>query len=105
MVLLRAVGDDDCPSDHACALDHCVVKENVACRARADCGENEACVLSGYSSGRRNNDNMKAYCLDLKGGEPQVMPEYPAESFIGGPSPSKELSKVLHQRLKEKAAN
>jgi hypothetical protein len=60
--------DSDCSANEACVLDHCVPRENVACRTRHDCPGEQLCALSGYSSDPRGNAEMRAYCLDSSGG-------------------------------------
>jgi len=61
--------DDQCGDGEVCVLDHCLIAENVQCRSRRDCPGSEAlCVLSGYSSDPRGNGEMRAYCLEPKGG-------------------------------------
>lgn len=65
--------DADCARGEGCVLDHCVPLEKIECRKRADCGSpQKACVLSGYSPDPRSNAGMRAYCLEERGGRPQV---------------------------------
>jgi hypothetical protein len=61
--------DGECAGGEVCVLDHCVPRAQAACRSRSDCGEEELCVLSGYSSDARNNGGMRASCLAGRGGE------------------------------------
>lgn len=65
--------DFDCLNDEVCVFQHCVLEENVSCRTKNECEEDDAlCVLNGYSSGVRGNADMKAFCRSSSGGEPQV---------------------------------
>lgn len=70
----------ECARGEICVLDHCVKREFVSCRTARDCG-GVPCVLSGYSTGIRNNQEMKAYCPDVDGGtySPDDEPEYTAD--------------------------
>jgi hypothetical protein len=54
--------DGDCGRGEVCVLDHCVKKDHVTCRRRADCQSDALCVLTGYSSDPRGNADMKALC-------------------------------------------
>jgi Cys-rich repeat protein len=54
--------DADCASGEVCVLEHCLLREHVACRHQADCG-GEMCILSGYSADVRGNADMRAECL------------------------------------------
>jgi hypothetical protein len=60
--------DSECASGEFCVMDHCLLSSLVECRKKSDCGERGACILSGYSSGPRGNQDMKSYCIDLAGG-------------------------------------
>lgn len=60
--------DAECLSSEACVLDHCVPQANVECTSRRECGVDELCMLTGYSTGPRNNDAMRAICRATSGG-------------------------------------
>ena len=45
---LPCLKDDECLADEVCVLDHCVRHELAECTQKADCGEEELCVLTGY---------------------------------------------------------
>jgi hypothetical protein len=80
--------DVDCAADEGCVLDHCVLRSQIECRRRSDCAAPSLCVLSGYSSGRRGNEDMKAFCLDPNGGAIAQPPALPApENSAPRPSP------------------
>jgi len=66
--------DAECGSGESCVLDHCVRSASVSCRRSADCGAGSVCVLSGYSSGVRGNEGMRAYCLAIESGASQLPP-------------------------------
>jgi hypothetical protein len=54
--------DSDCASGEGCVLDHCLRKEHITCRRRADCDRESLCILSGYTSKRRGNEDMRSFC-------------------------------------------
>ncbi|AKI99242.1 hypothetical protein ATI61_106617 [Archangium gephyra] len=91
--------DSDCSTNEACVLDHCVPRENVACRTRHDCPGGQLCALSGYSSDPRGNAEMRAYCLDSSGGTPR--PAEPTRSAEADSSQPREpvVYDELMQRL------
>ncbi|MFM2416164.1 MAG: hypothetical protein RL385_887 [Pseudomonadota bacterium] len=64
--------DSDCLAGESCALDHCVPKDQNGCRGREDCNDGELCVLSGYSSSLRGNDEMFSFCSTGIGAHPFV---------------------------------
>lgn len=66
--------DHDCAESEVCVLQHCVLEENTKCTSRSQCGKDEYCVLSGYSSDARGNENMLAFCQSLDGGLPDSSP-------------------------------
>lgn len=59
--------DSDCASGEACVLDHCVVESRVECHRTSQCGDDEVCMLSGYSAGVRGNEDMSAVCSPSHG--------------------------------------
>jgi hypothetical protein len=59
--------DGECLRGEVCVLDHCIKRELAACRSAKDCA-GVPCVLSFYSTGIRNNDDMRAYCPDVNSG-------------------------------------
>jgi hypothetical protein len=61
--------DAECGRGEVCLLDHCVLEQLAACRSSNDC-RGLPCVLSGYSSGARNNIEMRSYCADVESGHP-----------------------------------
>lgn len=68
--------DVQCGKGAVCVLDHCVREKNVSCRTRTDCASvadssESLCVLSGYSSDVRGNNDMQAYCVNADGGTHQ----------------------------------
>lgn len=85
------ITDDHCIAGERCVLDRCLSGSSVECVKNADCPDHHACVLSGLGTGERNNEGMRAYCLDLTDGEPQEAERYPVEAFVGGVTPSKRL--------------
>ena len=61
--------DAQCLAGELCVLDHCLVEELVGCRSYRDCGEDQLCILSGYTGGTpRANEDMRAYCSGADGG-------------------------------------
>ena len=64
---LPCLKDDECLADEVCVLDHCVRHELAECTQKADCGEEELCVLTGYSSDPRGNSSMRAVCSKTVG--------------------------------------
>lgn len=68
--------DAECLSGEACVLEHCVPQANVECTSRRECGVDELCMLTGYSTGPRNNDAMRATCRATSGGteQPEARP-------------------------------
>jgi hypothetical protein len=44
---LPCASDEDCLEGEGCALDHCVLVDNLECRSRHDCPGDELCLLSG----------------------------------------------------------
>lgn len=60
--------DAGCMAGEACVLEHCVRNENADCRRRADCEGDALCVLTGYSTGPRGNEDMRSMCLAPTGG-------------------------------------
>jgi hypothetical protein len=73
--------DGDCMADEECVLDHCIRRALATCRGRADCGPRAVCLLSGYSSGHRGNEDMRSLCVDPMSGaksapsSPQAIPQ------------------------------
>ena len=68
---LPCESDAQCMTGEGCAMNHCVLLENIECRGRADCNGEELCLLSGYTGGTaRANEDMRAYCLGSSGGPP-----------------------------------
>ena len=66
---LPCESDAECMDGEGCAMNHCVLLENIECRARADCDGEQLCLLSGYTGGTaRANEDMRAYCLGSSGG-------------------------------------
>ncbi|MFE8604389.1 hypothetical protein [Archangium violaceum] len=93
--------DSDCSASEACVLDHCVPRENVACRTRHDCAGGQLCALSGYSSDPRGNGEMRAYCLDSSGGMPR-----PAEPTRAAPAdPSQPREPVVYDELMQRLSS
>lgn len=79
----------DCLSGEDCVLDHCLRRELIKCKRHADCGrKEEACILSGYSSGARTNDTTRAYCVDTTSGQPQTEDEWKARQPKTEPEPA-----------------
>jgi hypothetical protein len=71
---LPCASDEDCLDGEGCALDHCVLVDNLECRSRHDCPGDELCLLSGYTGGTaRANEDMRAYCLGSSGGSDMTM--------------------------------
>jgi len=64
--------DAECVEGERCVLDHCLLADNVTCRSRTDCGEDELCILSGYTPLGRANGDMRSYCNAASGGQEQV---------------------------------
>ena len=66
--------DGDCNTGENCgALDHCVRAELTECRSTSHCRDEETCVLSGYTpGGARGNEDLRSYCLPMKGGKDMV---------------------------------
>jgi hypothetical protein len=61
--------DSDCALREICVLDHCLMRDNVRCRRRRDCGSrDEYCLLTGFSSDPRGNGEMRAVCQSEHGG-------------------------------------
>jgi hypothetical protein len=73
----RCVGcarDQDCQSAEACALEHCLPRENARCRYRRDCAPGEFCILSGYTPGDvRGNAEMRSGCVADTGHMPDEL--------------------------------
>jgi hypothetical protein len=88
--------DVECASGESCVLDHCVRSANVSCRQRADCQSRSVCILSGYSSGVRGNEDMRAYCLALESGAERLpaAPDTPPEKDTRTKLPDDELLKA-----------
>jgi hypothetical protein len=63
--------DSDCTSSEGCVLGHCVQKSLMHCRSKRDCGADEMCILSGYSSDARGNESMTSVCNPSSGGKEQ----------------------------------
>ena len=64
--------DAQCDGGEVCVIDHCVPATQVTCRSRRDCAGSESfCILSGYSSDPRGNDEMTAFCQEASGGREQ----------------------------------
>lgn len=103
--------DDECLLREVCVLDHCIRKELMGCRSRADCrGEDSLCVLSGYTSmDLRGNAEMTASCLLPVGGRSEktrtveptqdsaVAPSVPAVA----PTPQELVTDELRNALRE----
>lgn len=67
---LPCEADVQCARGEVCVLNHCLLEQNVSCRSRKDCARDALCVMSGYTSGGRNNSSTKAMCLALDGENP-----------------------------------
>jgi hypothetical protein len=80
--------DTDCAEGEQCVLDHCLKKTLVGCRSRSECRGQSLCVLSGYSSGLRGNEDMRSFCNDNRSGAPRG-PAGPA--VAPAPDPRKSL--------------
>jgi len=94
-------GDSQCEAGEACILNHCVPHERVACRRRADCTEGGLCLLSGYSSGVRGNEDMHAYCAASSGPSERGLVEQASE--ITEPPGVYEQRAVTFDNLLERA--
>ncbi|AWV88284.1 hypothetical protein DN745_02585 [Bradymonas sediminis] len=66
--------DRDCDGSEICALEHCVKAEDTECQSKNDCAQDELCILSGYSTGVRGNEEMTAKCIE-PGAEPVLSEE------------------------------
>lgn len=80
--------DRDCGNGERCALDHCVLAENVQCTSRSECASGELCVLSGYTPDPRGNAEMKASCLGAMGGKAQEEKDLEVEGPAAEPEPT-----------------
>lgn len=79
--------DSECASGEICVLDHCLRHELAGCRSAADCGREERCLLSGYSSDSRGNADLRATCLPDRGGRIEVPEERNWAPVPGGRVP------------------
>lgn len=64
--------DGDCANGEGCVLDHCLRKELISCRRRADCERDSLCILSGYSAQRRGNETMRSFCVSKNSGTSSI---------------------------------
>jgi hypothetical protein len=90
--------DDDCLAGEGCVLDHCLKRDQMACRSRRDCDQSAGrtlCVLTGFSDDPRGNAAMRSECMNEEGGRPQAPPPAPPEPGAPPPTPS------MEQRLLE----
>jgi hypothetical protein len=60
--LIACEGDVTCASGELCTLGRCIPTTNISCRAVSECGEQEACVLSGFGSEGRGNTSTRSFC-------------------------------------------
>jgi hypothetical protein len=54
--------DSDCVGGERCVLDHCLLADKVTCRTRADCRDQDLCMLSGRSPDQRGNSETTSFC-------------------------------------------
>lgn len=86
--------DSECMAHEVCVLDHCVKRDLATCRRAADCNDT-LCVLSGYSTGARNNEATTAQCADVNAGVPSDLQEPRVgvvPSLTSGPPPPVQTS-------------
>jgi hypothetical protein len=79
--------DSECASGEICVLEHCLRRELANCRSSGDCGGEERCLLSGYSSDPRGNADLRAICLEDRGGRIEVPEERRWSPVPGGKVP------------------
>jgi hypothetical protein len=92
--------DGECVVGEVCVLDHCVRKELTTCRSANDC-QGVPCVLSGYSSGARNNAETRSYCANPESGQPHVEEDGPQDDPRPEPPLAQRLTDRLRQSLRE----
>lgn len=100
----------ECVPGEVCVLEHCLKRELARCRSARDCARRELCVMSGYSSGPRANDELRSACLTAGG--PGANPFFvaPQEQAPSAPTtapavaPNQELLDELKRKIGARAA-
>lgn len=66
--------DADCGTNERCVLDHCLLSKNVECTRRDDCpsaGDSAPyCVIGGTGNGFRGNEELRSFCRGADGDNP-----------------------------------
>jgi hypothetical protein len=97
---LPCESDGECLLGELCVLDHCVKEQLVECRLAKDCG-GVSCILTDYSTGPRNNDEMRAHCAEFDTGTP-TPEEEPKQLVDNRPPPlAAQLSEQVERSLRE----
>jgi hypothetical protein len=93
--------DEDCGRGESCVLDHCVRSPNVSCRVSQDCGGDSLCVLSGYSTDARGNEDMSSYCQSGDGGAEPDPDRYDQDLLALVPGPDADPRPVSITELRD----
>ena len=104
--------DSDCAPGEACAVDNCLLPDNVKCRSRRDCPAGWLCALTEDPVTGRGNQGVRAYCDDPKVGHPQPATQSPAPLVNKGAEPAApenavaplEVTDLLEAMKQERAA-